>query len=433
MSFENIKEEFPIFKTFMEDKELNETRRPLIYFDNGATSQTPRDVINAMNDFYCRYKANIHRSPHGLGQKATQMYEDAHKDMAKFLNADSDNEIIFTKNITEAMNLVAYCVARSMLKDGGEVLTTETEHHSNLVPWQVKNEASFMPKGVKLDYLKVYKDGSIDLDKAKEKITKKTKMVSIVHISNFFGAINPVKEIAKLAHENGAWIMVDSAQAVPHMPINVKDLDVDFLGFTAHKMLGPFGIGGLYGKEDILKKLPPFLRGGDMVDHVDRDHATWKPGKIGDRLTMKFEAGTAPVAEAVGLSEAIKYIERKGGMKNIRDHERQLVEHTIRGLQEIPPEKITIYGPTDVNKRGGLVSFILNDVPHLELATELWEFYKIAVRNGYHCAEPAHKLCNSTGSVRASYHIYNDEGEIDKLLRILSNRAEGKVLLPEEV
>lgn len=422
----NVKDDFPIFRNFIEDNRLNPSGKPLIYFDNAATSQSPRDVIDAMNQFYCRYRANIHRGLHKLSEEATNLYEKAHEDMAKFLNAKDWCEIIFTKNLSEALNLVAYSVG-STLQDGDEVVTTLVEHHSNLVPWQRKHVrktlfASYLPKGVRLRFLDVNQWGEIALEKAQQVICPKTKMVAVVHVSNFLGTINPITELAKLAHENDALFLADSAQGVPHMPVNVKDMDVDFLGFTGHKMLGPFGIGGIYGRRDVLEDLPPFLRGGGMISCVKKDHADWAP------LPWKFEAGTPPVAEAIGLSAAIKYLEEIG-MDNVRDHEKQLVKYTMKRLGEIP--RIDIYGPRDEEKRGGLVSFNVEGMLPHDVSLQLDEVANIAVRSGHHCAQPAHEMYGIKGSVRASYHIYNDEEEIDKMLEILAKLAMEEIVSRE--
>ncbi len=383
MDVERIREDFPILK-----RKIN--GHPLIYFDNTATTQKPVQVINAIKEFYEKYNANIHRGVHTLSQEASELYEKAHEKVADFINADW-REVIFVRNTTEAINLVANVLD---LKDG-EVVVSMMEHHSNLVPWQDKN----------LEVVNIKGDGTLDMEDLKEKITKKTKLVAITHVSNVLGTINPVEEIGKMAHEVGALFLVDGAQSVPHMPIDVKKMNCDFLAFSGHKMLGPAGIGVLYGKKDLLEELPPFLKGGDMISHVWVDRATW------NELPWKYEAGTPNIAGGVGLGAAVDYL-KTVGMENVRRHEEELVGYALDGLSSLGVE---IYGPEE---RGGLISFNLEGVHPHDVAYFL-DKKGIAVRSGHHCAQPLMRCLGIKGTVRASFYIYNTKWEIDKFLDAL--------------
>lgn len=399
---EKIREDFPIFKRKIRGK-------PIIYMDNAATSQKPKQVIQAIVDYYEKYNANVHRGVHTLSQEASEIYEKAHDDTAKLLNAKS-KEIVFTKNITEAINLVAYSLMLSNYFDKGSIVLTEFEHHSNLVPWQLVSKKT----GARLKFIQTKPDGTLDMEDAKAKITNDTKLVSVVHVSNFLGTINPIREITKMAHEVGALCFIDSAQGVPHMPIDVKKIGCDFLGFTCHKALGPTGIGGVYIKEKIAKELEPFLRGGDMISEVWYEKATW------NQLPFKFEAGTSTIAQAAGWSAAIKYME-KIGMDNLRRHEQELVEYTLNELKAI--KEIEIYGPLDPKKRGGLVAFNVGNLNPHDVAAILDERENIMVRSGHHCVMPMHRKLGLEGSVRVSYHCYNTKKEIDQLVNTLKQIA----------
>tara|TARA_Y100000310_G_scaffold302635_1_gene340203 strand:+ start:42986 stop:44197 length:1212 start_codon:yes stop_codon:yes gene_type:complete len=389
---QKIKEDFPVLSRKIHDKNL-------VYLDNAATTQKPKQVIEAITDFYRNYNSNVHRGLHKLSEESTLKFEEAHEKVAKFINADFE-EVIFTKGTTESLNILAYSLT-NQLKKGDEILITQMEHHSNLVPWQQLAKKL----GLKLNFIKIKNDGTLDLENIP--ITKNTKIVSLTHISNFLGTINDIKEIGKIAHENDALFVVDAAQSVPHMPINVKDLNCDFLTFSAHKMFGPTGIGVLYGKKELLEKMEPFNYGGDMILEVNFDETRF------NELPWKFEAGTPNIAGAIGFGAAIDYL-NKIGMENIQDHGKELTQYALKKLQEI--ENLEIYGPLD--KRGALVSFnMINIHPHD--TTSLLDDHGIAVRGGHHCCMPTMKLMNLTGSTRASFHIYNTKEEIDYLVESL--------------
>jgi cysteine desulfurase/selenocysteine lyase len=404
MKLERIRKDFPIFERRVRGK-------PIIYFDNAATSQKPRQVIQAMRDFYEKYCANVHRGIHSLSQEASEIYEAAHDKVARFLGARGREEIVFTKNVTEAINLVAYSLLiKGYFDRNSEIVLSEMEHHSNLVPWQLVARKT----RAKLRFIQVREDGTLDIEDAKRKIDKKTKLVSIAHLSNFLGTINQVEEIGKLAHEVGAYLLVDSAQAVPHLPVRVKKLGCDFLGFTGHKMLGPTGIGGLYLKEEIAREMEPFLYGGDMISEVEFRKARW------NILPFKFEAGTPPIAQAYGLSVAIDYLDRIG-MERVMRYERRLTRETLKGLRGI--EQVKIYGPLNSKLRGGLVSFNLGDLNPHDVATILDEKENIMVRSGHHCVMPLHRKLGLEGSVRASYYIYNTKEEVKLMIEIIKQIA----------
>lgn len=389
MNIEKIRKDFPILNIKIHGK-------PLVYLDNAATSQKPKQVIKAITDFYENYNANIHRSIHYLGEKATAAYEEAHKKVAEFINADFE-EIIFTKSTTESLNLLAYSLG-SKLKPGDEIVITQMEHHSNLVPWQQLAKKNKL----KLKFIEIDKNGLLKKDSIKKNITKKTKIVSITHVSNVLGTVNDIKSIAKIAHENNALLIVDAAQSVPHMPVDVKKLNCDFLVFSGHKMLGPTGIGVLYGKKQLLEEMQPFLYGGEMIKEV-----TFKDSKFND-LPWKFEAGTANIAQAIGLAAAIDYL-NKIGMKNIMQHEEELTKYAMKKLKEI--KEVEIYGPKE---RAGLIAFNVKNIHAHDTATIL-DGEGIAVRAGHHCAMPLASLLGISASVRASFYIYNTKEEIDKL------------------
>lgn len=392
---ENTRRDFPILsRTVAEGK-------PLIYLDNAATSQKPRQVIDAISRYYSGYNANVHRGIHQLSEEATVAYDNSHKTIAGFIGAGSWQEIIFTKNATEALNLVAYSLARSHLARGDEIILTEMEHHSNLVPWQqLAKQHGFVVK-----YIPVVGDGVLDLEALKALLTKKTKVVSLTHMSNVLGTINPVREIASMAHERGALCVVDGAQSVPHLPVDVKKLDCDLLAFSGHKMLGPTGIGVLYGRQELLEKMSPFLYGGNMISEVSFTDAKW------NELPWKFEAGTPVIAEGIGLAEAVRYLERLG-MEAVFAHEKRLVKLAFEKLGRIPGLKI--YGPGPDEERGGVVSFWTEGVHPHDLATIL-DSEGIAIRAGHHCAMPLVMKLGVPALSRASFYLYNTAGEVDAL------------------
>ena len=391
LDVEKIRKDFPILNVKVHGK-------PLIYLDNAATTQKPKTVINAVTDYYENYNANIHRSIHKLGEEATAAYEEAHSKVANFINARFE-EIIFTKGTTEGLNLLAYSLTND-LRAGDEIVISQMEHHSNFVPWQ----QLALKKKLKLKFIEIDENGLLKEDSINENITDKTKIVSITHVSNVLGTVNDVKEIGKIAHENDALFIVDAAQSVPHILVDVKKIDCDFLAFSGHKMLGPTGIGGLYGKKELLQGMEPFLYGGEMIKEV-----TFEQTKFND-LPWKFEAGTMNIAQGIGLGAAIDYL-NKIGMKNIENYENELVSYAMKRLSEI--KEIEIYGP-DADKRSGLVAFNVKDVHAHDTATIL-DGDGIAVRAGHHCAMPLASVLGIAASARASFYLYNTKEEIDKL------------------
>ncbi len=393
-----IRRDFPILSRTVYGK-------PLVYLDSAATSQKPHSVIRALTDYYEGYNSNVHRGVHALSMQATDRFEEARQKVASFIKADSPESIIWTRNTTESINLVANTWAESHIKPGDEIVLTQMEHHSNLVPWQkVASE-----KGATLRFLPMAQDGTLNLEDVDSIINARTKLVSVVHESNSLGTINPVKELAVKARAVGAAVLVDGAQSVPHQPVDVNELDCDFLAFSGHKMLGPTGIGVLYVKRDVLEEMEPFLRGGEMVLEVWYDHASW------NELPMRFEAGTPNIADAIGLGAAIDYLEAIG-MDNVREHEMRLTSHALNALQEI--EELDLFGPSDVNSRGGIVLFHSSDVHPHDLGTFL-DREGIAIRTGHHCNMPVMRLLGVAATARASFYIYNTEEEIDVLVDAL--------------
>jgi len=389
-----IKKDFPIFQVKIHDK-------PVIYLDNAATVQRPASVINSIKEFYETSNANVARTVHTLGEKATKAYEDARKKVADFIGALPE-EIIFTRNATEAINLVANCLSGE-LKPGDEILTTVMEHHSNIVPWQLATKKV----GAAVKYADILPDGTLHKELMWHMMNNRTKLVTFTHVSNVLGTINPVKDIIKAANEFGALTLIDAAQSVPHMPINVKELDCDFLVFSGHKMLGPTGIGVLYGKKEILEQMPPFLAGGEMIREVTLEKTTYND------LPHKFEAGTPNIAGAVALGAAVDYL--KGiGMDNVRKHEQELTEYALSRLKEIP--QLEIYGPTDVEIRGGVVSFNIKGV-HPHDVAQILDSEGIAIRSGHACAMPLMKKLGVESVCRASFYIYNTKDDVDALVK----------------
>jgi cysteine desulfurase/selenocysteine lyase len=380
---------------------------PLIYLDNAATSQKPKSVLAAMETYYTHSNANVHRGVHTLSNEATDAYEGSRQKVARFIQAADVNEIVFTRNATEAINLVAYSWGMSTLEAGDEVILSVMEHHSNLVPWQILAKKT----GSILKFVRVTETGSLDMDHFRSCLSNRTKLVSIVHISNTLGCINPIAEIIALAHHYGAKVLIDACQSVPHRSVNVQDLDCDWLAFSSHKMCGPTGIGCLYGKRDLLREMPPFLGGGEMIAEVFLDHFTYAD------LPHKFEAGTPAIAEAVGLGAAIDYLTTIG-MDRIQAHEEALVSYLYKELQAIPG--ITVYGP---EKRSGLVSFSA-DVAHAHDLSTLLDESGIAIRAGHHCTQPLHRYLNVAATARASVYLYTTQAEIDQFLWHLKDTIE---------
>ncbi len=395
LNTELIRKDFPIL--------ARETRPGVrvAYLDSTATSQKPLAVIEAMNDFYRRSNANIHRGVHTLAEESTALYEGAREKIAKFINAPSARQIIYTRNTTEAINLVAYTWARANLKPGDLVILTEMEHHSNLVPWHMLQAE----RGIELEFIPVTVDGLLDMDAYRRLLARDPKLVAFTHMSNVLGTINPAAEIIRLARDVGAVTLVDAAQSVPHLAVDVRSLDADFLAFSAHKMVGPTGIGVLYGKADLLESMPPFLGGGDMIKEVKL--RSFRP----NTLPHKFEAGTPAIAEAVGFGAAVDYLS-KIGMEAISAHEHVITEYALERLEEIPD--VIVFGPS-ADKKGGVASFTLEGV-HPHDVAQILDRDGIAVRAGHHCAQPLHEKFGIPATSRASFYLYNTKEEVDLLV-----------------
>ncbi|AZU63838.1 cysteine desulfurase [Neobacillus mesonae] len=403
MNIQDIRSQFPIL-----DQEVN--GKPLVYLDSSATSQKPIQVIEAVNKYYREYNSNVHRGVHTLGTKATDAYEGAREKVRKFINAKSTQEIIFTRGTTTSLNTVAASYAATNLKQGDEIVITYMEHHSNIIPWQQVAKRT----GAELKYIPLQEDGTISLDDVRATITDNTKIVSVMQVSNVLGSINPVKEIAKIAHDHGAIMVVDGAQSAPHMKIDVQDLDCDFLAFSGHKMCAPTGIGVLYGKKHLLENMEPIEFGGEMIDFVHLYESTWK------ELPWKFEGGTPIIAGAIGLGAAIDFL-NEVGLDNIAEHEHKLAAYALDKLSSV--EGISIYGPHDGAKRAGLVTFNIADVHPHDVATVL-DAEGIAVRAGHHCAQPLMRWLKQSATARASFYLYNNEEDIDKLVEGLVKTKE---------
>jgi cysteine desulfurase/selenocysteine lyase len=399
-----VRQDFPILK-----RKIN--NHQLIYFDNAATSQKPKQVIDAIKNFYENHNANVHRAVHTLSQEASELYEKAHEEVAHFINANDMEEIILVRGTTEAINLVAYAWGLRNLRKDDEVIVSLMEHHSNIVPWEILSKIN----GFNVKYAEVNTDGTLNYEAFENMISKKTKIVCIAHVSNFSGVINDVKRVAKVAREHGALTLIDGAQSVPHLPINVKDLDVDFLAFSGHKMLGPTGIGALYGKREILEKMEPFQGGGEMIREVSFDQATKRCSITWNDLPWKFEAGTPNVCGGVGLMESVQYL-GKLGMENVKAHECSLTEYAMQRMQEC--QKVKIYGPKDVSVKCGIIPFNVEGLSSHDVALFL-DNYGIMIRSGFHCAQPLHKIFKLKSSARISFYIYNTREEIDRFIEVL--------------
>ena len=393
---EKIRKDFPILDQIVNDE-------PLVYLDNAATTQKPKVVLEAVNRYYQEDNANVHRGVHTLAERATASYEGARETVRRFINASSTKEVLFTRGTTTGLNWIGR-FAEEILEEGDEVLISIMEHHSNILPWQ----EACRKTGAKLVYAYL-KDGGLDLEDFREKLTDRTKFVSITHASNVLGVINPVQEIAQLAHEKGAIMVVDGAQSLPHMKIDVQKLDADFFVFSGHKMAGPTGIGVLYGKEHYLNQMSPVEFGGEMIDFVYEQSATWK------ELPWKFEAGTPNMAGAIGLAAAIDYLEAIG-MDAIEHHEQELIAYVFPKLQAI--EGLKIYGSQDLAKRSGVISFNLGNLHPHDLATAL-DYEGLAVRAGHHCAQPLIQYLEVPATARASFYLYNTKEDCDKLVEAL--------------
>lgn len=390
------REDFPILNQKVNDENL-------VYLDNAATTQKPQAIINDIDKFYQQDNANVHRGVHTLAERSTEQFEAARVKIQKFINAQHSDEIIYTKGTTDALNIIARSFGEENIHEGDEIVISYLEHHSNLIPWQqlaIKKHAT-------LKYIELDKDGFVDLEDAKKKITDKTKIVSIAHVSNVLGVINPVKELASLAHMHGAVMVVDGAQSVPHMPVDVQDLDCDFLAFSGHKMLGPTGIGVLYGKEALLNAMPPVDYGGEMINFVHLYETSWND------LPWKFEAGTPNIAGAIVLGDAVDYLE-KIGMQNIFDYENKLVAYVLPKLLKI--DDLIVYGPHDPKKHTSVISFNLKDLHPHDLATGL-DMEGVAVRAGHHCAQPLMGYLGVNATARASFYFYNTVEDADTLVK----------------
>ena len=390
-----VRADFPILSRKIND-------RPLVYLDNAATTQKPRQVIAALTNFYEQTNANVHRGVHTLSIEASDAYELARTKVAKFINAPRPETVIWTRNTSESLNLVAATWANAHVGEGDNIVITAMEHHSNIVPWQ----QLAAQKHAELRYLAVGEDGLLDMANIESVIDNKTKLVSVTHVSNVLGTVNPVAELANRAHEVGAVILIDAAQSVPHMPVDVQAIDADFLCFSAHKMLGPTGIGVLYGKYDLLEEMPPYMFGGDMILEVTYEDATWND------LPYKFEAGTPNIADAIATGAAVDYLSELG-MENVWEHEQQL---TAYGLDQISSlDHITIFGPEDPALKGGVISFVHDSIHPHDLGTAL-DQQGIAIRTGHHCAMPLVRSYGVVAAARASFYIYNTKTEIDALV-----------------
>lgn len=376
---------------------------PLVFLDSAASSQKPAQVIDALNDYYRRYHANVHRGIHKLSEAATAAYEQSREKIQQFINAGSQEEIIFTRGTTESINLVAQTWGRANLKPGDVVLSTEMEHHSNIVPWQILAAE----KGFTLKFIPVLPNGTLDMEAYIRLLNDESlKLVTVMHGSNVLGTINPVQEMARLAHDAGALILVDGAQSVPHLPVDVQNLDVDFLAFSGHKMLGPTGVGVLYGKKKLLEAMPPWMGGGDMISRVTLTGSSWND------LPYKFEAGTPAIAEVIGLGYAVDYLSTLG-MDAIYEHSRQLTAYALERLAEVPG--LTLYGSSE-EQRGAVATFTLDGI-HPHDTAQILDSYGVAVRAGHHCAQPLHQKFGLNATTRASFYLYTTFSEIDALIQ----------------
>jgi len=393
-----IRKDFPILERKVYGK-------PLVYLDNAATSQKPRQVIDALVDYYENYNANIHRAVHCLGEEATAAYEEARAKVARFINAPSPECVIFTRNTTEAINLVAYTWGRANVREGDEILLTQMEHHSNLIPWQ----RLATEKGATVRYIELTDTQTLALDGLENLFDARTRIAAMPHVSNSLGTINPVEKIAAEARRNGTLFLVDGAQGAPHLPVDVQAIGCDFYAFSAHKMLGPTGVGVLYGRPELLEEMEPFLSGGEMIRKVTYEGATWND------LPWKFEAGTPNIADVIAFGAAIDYLSELG-MENVREHEVEITDYALTRLSQL--EGIVMYGPPDPRERGGVVSFNFGDLHPHDIGTVL-DHHGVAIRAGHHCTQPLMRTLGVSGTARASFYIYNTPEEVDVLLEAL--------------
>ena len=403
-SFEDLRKDFPVLNRRVRDD------KKLVYFDNAATTQKPNQVIDAITDYYQNHNSNIHRAVHALAEESTEAFENTRDIVAKFLNIEDSREIIFVRGTTEGINLVSYAWGRDNVNEGDIIVTTEYEHHSNIVPWQLLTQE----KKAQLKYIDIDDNGELMLDQLDDYLsTGKVKLVTFSHMSNVLGTISPVKEIVSKCKNAGVKVLIDGAQSVPHMKINLNEIDCDFYVFSGHKMLGPTGVGVLWAKTEILEKMSPFLGGGDMIREVHKYETTWND------LPYKFEAGTPNIADVIGFAEAIKYLE-KIGMENIRNHELELTKYALEEMKKIPG--ITLYGTKEPEKRGGVISFNFNSVHPHDVGT-LIDKEGVAIRSGHHCAQVLMEKLSVAATNRASFYIYNTKEEVDVLIASLQNVA----------
>ncbi len=402
-SAEEIRKDFPILARQVHGK-------PLVYLDSTASSQKPLAVIEAMSGYYETTHANVHRGVYEISEEATARMERARVKTARFINARQSKQVIFTRNTTESINLVAYSWGYANIKPGDLIVLTEMEHHSNLVPWQLLAQRT----GARLEFVPITDDGLLRLDVYEQLLQQQPKLVAFAHMSNVLGTINPAREMIAQAHAAGALVLIDAAQSVPHMPVDVQALDVDFLCFSSHKMLGPTGIGVLYGKRDLLEAMPPFMGGGDMIRTVGLRQSTWND------LPWKFEAGTPAIAEAIGLGAAVDYLNALG-MENVLQHEQRITAYAMEQLRKVPG--LTIYGP-DVPQRGGVISFTLVDIHPHDLASILDQEVGVAIRAGHHCAQPLMERFGLSATARASFYVYTIESDVDTLVQGLHKALE---------
>ena len=395
LDVERIRDDFPILSRKVHGK-------PLVYLDNAATSQKPRAVIQALTEYYETYNSNVHRGVHTLSMEATDRYEEAREKVARFINAETPESIIWTRNATESINLVAHSWAESNISEGDEIVVTRLEHHSNLVPWQ----RIAARNGAVLRFLELTEDGAVDMVGAASVINAKTKLLAVTHVSNSLGTVVPVKKLAGMARSVGAAVLVDGAQSVPHQPVDVEDIGCDFLALSGHKMMGPTGIGALYARREILEQMEPFLHGGEMVLEVSYEDASW------NELPMRFEAGTPNIADAIALGAAVDYLTALG-MENVREHEKQLTAYALDAFREL--EEVDLFGPMDVDRRGGILSFHSSDVHPHDLGTFL-DQEGVAIRTGHHCTMPLMGALGVPATARASLYVYNTEQEVDALV-----------------
>ncbi|ATO55195.1 MAG: cysteine desulfurase [Loigolactobacillus coryniformis] len=391
----DIRADFPIL-----DQQVND--EPLVYLDNAATTQKPKAVVEALTHYYYNDNANVHRGVHTLAERATEKFEAAREKVRAFINARSTKEVLFTRGTTTSLNWIAASYGEANITAGDEIVISYMEHHSNLVPWQqlaIRKQAT-------LKYIKMNADGTLDMADAQQQITDKTKIVAIAQVSNVLGVVNPIKELAKIAHQHGAVMVADGAQSLPNMPVDVQDLDCDFLAFSGHKMLGPTGIGGLYAKEALLNEMPPIEFGGEMIDFVNLFDSSWS------QLPWKFEAGTPDISGAIGLGAAIDYL-NQFGMAAVHEHEQKLVDYVLPKLLAI--DGLTVYGPHDPAKHTGVIAFNLDGLHPHDLATGL-DMEGVAVRAGHHCAQPLMKYLQVPATARASFYIYNTKADADRLV-----------------